>query len=156
MSGLGASGDVRPSEETVRMMDGLMEGIAENAGEQAAVRARLLLDRAAARGPEEALRDPAKFRSLLLEQAKAFIESSGGELENHFRLIAACHLLVNMLRPLVEDTDDEYITTEYEELSEGLNDLERLETFNLSLYNRLRTIFEGTLELSVALGIAEP
>ena len=65
------------------MMDGLMEGIAENAGEQAAVRARLLLDCAATRGPEEP-QDPAKFRSLLLEQAKAFIESSGGELENHF------------------------------------------------------------------------
>ena len=156
MAGLEISGATRLPEEVARMLDGLMGGIAENAGEQAAVRARLLLDRAAANGSDEELGDPALFRPLLLKQAKTFIESSGGGPETHLRLVAACHLLVNMLRPLVEGTDDEYITTEYEDLSEGLDDLERLDISNLSLDNRLRTIFEEIIELSVALSITEP
>jgi hypothetical protein len=135
------------------LIDQLMNGITESAGEWASVRARLLLDHVVTTSSIESLRDPELFRTHLVEQAMSFVECSGGDTEAHYRLVAACHLLVNMLRPVVEGTDDEYITTEYEELRDGLDDLERLDVSNPSMNNRLSSIFEELIELSKALGI---
>lgn len=138
------------------MLDQLMSDIAERAGEWAALRARLLLDHMVSVSPPEVLLDPNSLRAHLVEQVLSFVQSSGGEPELHIRLVAACHLLVNMLRPVVEEADDEYITTEYEELRDGLDDLERLDVSNPSMNTRLRSILEELVRLSEALGIVEP
>jgi hypothetical protein len=156
MAELEASGAVRAPEEVAGLLDQLMRDIAETAGEWAATRARLLLDQVVSIGPPEVLRDPAALRSHLVLQAVAFVRSASGEADAHARLVAADHLLVSMLRPVVEGTDDEYITDEYEELRDGLDDLERLDVSNPSLNNRLSSILEELVELSMALGITEP
>ncbi|MDW5563641.1 MAG: hypothetical protein SA339_10480 [Methanomassiliicoccus sp.] len=152
-SGLGVTRAAQASEAVVKLKDRMMFGIADRAGENAAARARLLLDHVIDSLPEEALGDEAAFMALLVDRARTFVLSSGGEPEGHFRLVGANHLLVNMLQPVVEGTDDEYITTEYEELSDGLDDLERIDISNPSLNNRLSSIFDELIELSKALGI---
>jgi hypothetical protein len=151
--GLEVSGTARTSRAVTELIDRLMSGIAERAGKWSAGRARLLLDHVVASSPPEGLMDPDQFRTHLTEESIAFVEYAGDRREAHVRLVAACHLLVNMLQPAVEANDDEYITTEYEELREGLDDLERLDTSNPSLDNRLRSIFDELIELSMALGI---
>ncbi|GEM_PF-4890538 len=151
--GLELSRTAKTSEAVAELIDRLMSGIAERAGEWSAGRARLLLDHVIASSPPEVLRDPAQFRTHLVEEAMKFVTYSGDGREAHVRLVAACHLLVNMLQPVVEDNDDEYITTDYEELRDGLDDLERLDISNPSLDNRLRSIFDELIELSMALGI---
>ena len=53
------------------------------------------------------------------------------------------HLLANLLRPSVEITEDEYITTRFEELTERLSCLERVDVTNPSLDNRLTAVYQG-------------
>ncbi len=154
--GLGMSGTARSSDGVAELTEKLMHSIAENAGEQAAVRARLLLDHVIASVPVEGKIDPAVLRGHLVEQAMLFVQCSGDDFEAHHRLVGTDHLLVNMLRPLVEGTDDEYITTEYEELRDGLDDLERIELSNPSLNARLSSIFDELIEICMALGIVSP
>lgn len=147
------SGTAKASEAVAELINRLMSGIAERAGEWSAGRARLLLDQVITSSSPEGLRDQDQFRTHLAEEAMVFVAYSGDRREVHVRLVAACHLLVNMLQPVVDDTDDEYITTDYEELRDGLDDLERLDISNPSLDNRLRSIFDELIELSMALGI---
>jgi hypothetical protein len=154
--GLGMSGVTEAEGEVAKLTDRLMSGIAERAGEWAAVRARLLLDHVIATVPREGLSDPSVFRKHLVEQAALFIQCSGGDPEVHFRYVGVNHLLVNMLQPLVEGTDDEYVTTEFEELRDGLDDLERIDVSNPSLNARLSSIFDELVELSMTLGVVAP
>jgi len=146
----------RASRAVSELMGQLMNGIRERAGEEAAVRAQLLLDYVDASIPQEGLTDPELFRGYLVEQAKVFVQCSGGDPEARLRMMGASHVLVNMLQLLLEGSDDEYIAADFEELRDGLNDLERIDLSNPSLNARLSSIFDGLIELCTALGIVTP
>ncbi len=131
----------------------VLEGIREQAGEGADAQARALLDYVqAVMSPDQAT-DLAIFKDQLVSRSIPFVQQSLNLPEKHLRLLGVSHLLANMLRPAVETTEDEYITTRFEELAERLSCLERVEVANPSLDNRLMSIYGGFVELASALGL---
>ncbi len=137
-----------------RLRECVLEGIREQAGEGAEARARALLDYVQAIMSPEQASDVTIFEGQLVSRSVPFIQQSADGAEKHLRLMGISHLLANMLRSHVEITEDEYITTRYEELTERLSCLERVDVTNQSLDNRLTAVYRGFVELAGTLGLA--
>ena len=137
-----------------RLRESMLEGIREQAGEGADAQARALFDYVQAIMSPEQASDVMIFKGQLVSRSVPFIQQSAGVSEKHLRLMGISHLLANMLRPSVEMTEDEYITTRFEELTERLACLERVDVTNPSLDNRLTAVYRGFVELAGTLGLA--
>jgi hypothetical protein len=137
-----------------RLRQSFLEGIREQAGEGAAAQAQALVDYVQAVMSPEQASDVAIFKDQLVSRSVPFVQQSVDVKEKHLRLMGISHLLANLLRPAVETTEDEYITSRFEELTERLSCLERVDMTNPSLDNRLTTVYRGLVELASALGLS--
>ncbi|MBI0584102.1 MAG: hypothetical protein ISF22_07730 [Methanomassiliicoccus sp.] len=152
MAGREIGGHPSPGPISV-LRERLTCGLEEQAGDDALDRANMLLEQVHRFLPPERRDDADLFRERLVRSSVAFVREGEGAVEKHLRATGASHLLVNMLCPPVEETDDQYLTERFEELRDGLYDLERIDVSNPSLDARLLSIFEGLLELAGALAI---
>jgi hypothetical protein len=136
-----------------KLRESLLRDVAEKAGGVAEAKAIALLDYVQAIMSPEQASDIMIFQDQLVSRSVPYIQKSPDGSEKHFRLLGVSHLLANLLRPAVESNEDDYITTRYEELTDRLACLERVEETNPSLDNRLLVIYQGLVELASALGL---
>lgn len=133
------------------LMQQLLDGIPQQAGGGAERQAWALLHHVRETLAPHESDDPAAFRANLVTMSSDFVRSNVDEQERHDRLLATDHLLVNMLAPFIGDAEDDMVLR-FEELREGLFNIERINGRNPSVETRLRSIYGGLVEVSQALG----
>jgi len=141
-------------KSVVELRESLLEGIVDQAGIEAASQARALLDYVQATIPPEQAEDMAVVQDQLVSRSVPFIQRTGDRSERHLRLLGVSHLLVSLIRPAVVRTEDEYITSRFEDLSDRLMSLEKVEEANPQVDHRLTAIYQGLVELASALGLS--
>lgn len=133
------------------IMQRLMEGISSQGGTGVERLAWTLLHHARESMPPGTTGDAKAFLVHLVDLSSEFVRTDVDENERHERLAAVDHLLVNMLSPSFEESDDDLVLR-FEELRDGLFNIERINARNPSVETRLRSIYGGLIELSHALG----
>lgn len=133
------------------IMQRLMEGIPSQGGVGAERLAWTLLHQVRETLPPGPPGNTKVFMVHLVDISSDFVRTDVDESERHERLVAVDHLLVNMLSPAFEESDDDLVLR-FEELRDGLFNIERINGRNPSAETRLRSIYGGLIELSHALG----
>ena len=115
--------------------------------------ARELLDYSDDLTPRDRPQRDLLFIDTLLMKSVPFIQGSKDPVQKHRRLLGVAHLLVFFLKDEVAATEDELVTSRFEDLEDRLTSLEEIEMANPSIDQRLSKIYEGLMELAVALGM---
>jgi hypothetical protein len=137
----------------VELRESLLEDLVEQAGIEAAAQARGLLDYIQAIIPPEQSSDTSIFKDQVVSRSIPFVQQAEDGMEKHLCLLGVSHLLLNLLRGPVEESEDDYITSRFEDLADHLSGIERVDQTNEQLDNRLFDIYRGLVELASALGL---
>jgi hypothetical protein len=143
-------GEGQPGDITA-LRDSLLAGVREGAGPAAEAEARALLDYVLTITSVDGPPDRATYIDQVVSRSIPFIEQAEDSAARHLRLLGVTHVLLNLLKPQIESSDDELLSSEFEDLRDKLVNLDRVNGFNPSVDNDLELIYRGLVELSSAL-----
>jgi hypothetical protein len=133
------------------LKESLLSGIGAQAGTAAEAEARSLLDQVLGQACEACPDDTEAFIDQLVVRSLPFVRGTHDMEVRHRRLMGVSHVLVNILRPIAEENEDELISSRFEVLRDRLFNLERVDGKSSAVDHRLVSIYEGLVELTSVL-----
>lgn len=97
----------------------------------------------------------AMFIHDMLDRSASYINSSSNDKEKYQRMVGICRLIISIITPDMDSQDDDYITGRYEGLKKDLENVERVGSPVSSCFARLNHIYDGLMELALALGFTD-
>lgn len=91
----------------------------------------------------------------VLDLAPSYINSSPTEKERYLRLIGICRLMMFIISEDIDLEGTTQIRVRYEELKKEMEEVDGPTPLPSSRTGRLNDVFDGLMELAVALGLAD-